>query len=164
MTFTPKQFKYSNIDDTKLQRFPSVEAGPQFLIIENATYDPETEVFDVMFRSLSNEAKFRIRSFMLGKDGKPNYMSVHWHNMLGYACCGIKTALDPTDLIGCVVQATVGLEPSWKDKKQYQADMETKGESDVPLYPQINADTFEPIPEDMMAFSERQDQFYVPNE
>ena len=83
MTFTPKEFKYSNIDDTKLQRFPSVEAGPQFLIIENATYDPETEIFDVMFRSLSNEAKFRIRSFMLGKDGKPNYISVHWHNMLG---------------------------------------------------------------------------------
>lgn len=164
MTFTPKQFKYSNMDESKLQRYPSPEVGLQYLLIEGADYNEETEVFDVMFKSLSNEAKFRIRSFMLSKDGKPNYMSVHWHNMLGYACCGIKTALLPEDLIGCVVMANVNLEPGWKDKKQYEEDMRTKGTSDVTLYPQIPADSFEPIPEDMMEFSQRPDQFYIPSD
>lgn len=162
MTFTPKEFKYANIDETTLQRFPSVESGLQYLLIQNATYNEETEVYDVMFKSLANEATFRIRTFMVNKDNKPNYMSVHWHNSLGYACCGVRTSLAPEDLIGCVVMADVQLKPNWKDEKKYKEEMESTGKSDVPLYPTISAESIEPIPEDMMAYSERPDQFFVP--
>lgn len=172
MTFTPKPSTYGGINEDTLKKstFTSVEAGPQFLIIEGAqdwTKDELTpkDEFDVHFRSLYNDAKFRIKNFMKNKDGSLSYMSIHWLNMLGYACCGVKTALDPEDLIGCVVLADVTLEPSWKDKKQYEAEMQEHGASSVNLYPQIKADTFEPVSESTVKeYSGRQDQFFVPDE
>ena len=174
MTFTPKPSTYGGINEETLKKnnFVTAEAGPQYLFIEHAqdwkkTYneDGPKDWFDVTFRSTYNDAKFRIRNFMKNKDGTLSYMSVHWLNMLGYACCGVKTALDPEDLVGCVVLADVSLEPDWKNRKQYEDEMQREGASTVPLYPQINADSFEPVTENTVKECKgRPDQFFIPDE
>ena len=173
MTFTPKQSKYGGVDEETLKKegqgsFIKPEAGPQYLLIEDAFEGTDNfgrEIKRIVFRSCYNDAKFFITKFMRNKDDDGlNYYTMHWLNSLGYAVCGIKTDLDPTDLIGRVIMADVKLEPAWKDKKQYEADLATKGESDIPVYANIDADSIEPVTEDVvkdLCKSDRQDQFFI---
>lgn len=173
MTFTPRETKYSGIDEETLKPeggsgFTKPEAGPQYLMIEDAFVgedDYGREITKVWFRSLYNDAKFFITKFMKNKDNETlNYYSMRWVNSLGYAICGIRTALDPEDLKGRVIMADVKLEPAWKDKKQYIVDMETKGESDIPVYANVEADSIEPVSEEVVkdfCAPGRQDQFFI---
>ena len=52
--------------------YTPVEAGDQYLYIQDATYYPDACHYDIEFKSLSNGAVFRIRYFMLTKEGKQN--------------------------------------------------------------------------------------------
>ena len=176
MTFTPKESKYGGVDEETLKKegqgsYLRPEAGPQYLLIEDAfegTDDWGREIKRITFRSMFNEAKFFITKYMKNKDNDNlNYYTMHWLNSLGYAVCGIRTDLDPTDLIGRIVMAEVKLEPAWKDKKQYEADIREKGESDIPVYPNIDADSIEPVTEAIVeeyCSEDKQDQFFLPDE
>ena len=172
MTFTPRQSKYGGVDEETLKKeggFAKPEAGFQYLLIEDAfegTDDWGREIKRITFRSIYNEARFFITRFMKNKDDDSlNYYTMHWLNSIGYAVCGIKTDLDPEDLKGRVIAAEVKLEPAWKDKKQYEADLATKGESDIPVYANIDANTIEPVPESVVkefCAPDKQDQFFIP--
>lgn len=173
MTFTPIPSKYGGVDEETLKKegqgsFIKPEAGPQYLLIEDAfegTDKEGREIKMITFRSVYNDAKFFITKYMRNKnDDGLNYYTMHWLNSLGYAICGIRTDLDPKDLKGRVIMADVKLEPAWKDRKQYEEDLRNKGESDIPVYANINADDILPVEESVvkdLCAPGRQDQFFI---
>ena len=143
MTFEPTEWEFSNMIDTP--DFIQVETGDQYLYIESAEYDPNSCVMDVNFKSLSNGATFRIRYFMLTKEGKQNSFTGRVLRTMGKAICGKDIVLAPCDIINAVVRANV----------QMTVPKEEGGKS----YPRI--EEYLPIDEEIMQYSGKPDQYFV---
>ena len=142
MTFDSTKWEYSDMTDTV--EFTQPEAGDQYLLIEEAVYDPDGAHMDIRFKSLANGAGFRLRYFFLTKDGKQNGFTGKVLKSLGRAINNEDVVLAPCDIIGAVVRANVILPPA--------------KEPGAKVYPRI--DEYLPIPEEMMMYSTKADQYY----
>ena len=156
----PKQWEYSNLNEEEYRpQFKTVEAGEQYIYIDNAEFDPETKKYIFDMTSLAETGgSFKIFQRLVKNDGSTNYFGLKWLNALGYACSGYKTVLQADEMTGCVFLGTITMEPSFQDKARWEEDMKTKGVSDVRLYPVINPDSIRPISEDMLDYSTHVDE------
>jgi len=166
----PRTWEWSNKnEDDYRPQFKTVEAGEQYIYIDNAEYDPETKKYVFDMTSLSETGgSFKIFQRLTKNDGSTNFFGLKWLNALGYACSGYKTVLQADEMAGCVFLATITLEPSFQDKKRWEEDMAAKGVSDVRLYPVINPDTIQPVTKDIVEDysthvdeNGQQDQFFT---
>lgn len=146
MTFESTDWEYSNM--TTETEFAQPEAGDQYLLIKHATYDPDSAHMDIEFVSLANGASFRIRFFMLTKEGKQNGFTGRVLRTLGKAVNNEDKVLAPGDIIGAVVRANV----------MFTTPKEEGGKS----YPKV--EEFLPVPKDLMDFSEKPDQYFIEDE
>lgn len=166
----PRTWEWSNKnEDDYRPQFKTVEAGEQYIYIDNAEYDPETKKYVFDMTSLSETGgSFKIFQRLTKNDGSTNFFGLKWLNALGYACSGYKTVLQADEMAGCVFLATITLEPSFQDKKRWEEDMAAKGVSDVRLYPVINPDSIQPVTKDIVEDysthvdeNGQQDQFFT---
>lgn len=166
----PRTWEWSNKnEDDYRPQFKTVEAGEQYIYIDNAEYDPETKKYVFDMTSLSETGgSFKIFQRLTKNDGSTNFFGLKWLNALGYACSGYKTVLQADEMTGCVFLATITLEPSFQDKKRWEEDMAAKGVSDVRLYPVINPDSIQPVTKDIVEDysthvdeNGQQDQFFT---
>ena len=166
----PRTWEWSNKnEDDYRPQFKTVEAGEQYIYIDNAEYDPETKKYVFDMTSLSETGgSFKIFQRLTKNDGSTNFFGLKWLNALGYACSGYKTVLQADEMAGCVFLATITLEPSYQDKKRWEEDMAAKGVSDVRLYPVINPDSIQPVTKDIVEDysthvdeNGQQDQFFT---
>ena len=157
----PKTWEWSNKNEEEFKpQFKTVEAGEQYIYIDNADYDADTKKYVFEMTSLAETGgSFKIFQRLTKNDGSTNYFGLKWLNNLGYACSGYKTVLQADEMIGCVFLATVTMEPSFQDKKRWEEDMRTKGISDVRLYPVIDADSIRPVSRDLEDYSTHVDEF-----
>lgn len=157
----PKTWEYSNLNEEEYRpQFKTVEAGEQYIHIDDAQFDPQSKKYVFDMTSLAETGgSFKIFQRLTKNDGTTNYFGLKWLNALGFACSGYKTVLQADEMKGCVFLATVTLEPSFQDKKRWEDDMATKGISDVKLYPVINPDTISPVTRDLEEFSTHVDEF-----
>ena len=146
MTFESTAWKYS--DMTTETEFAQPIAGDQYLFIKAASFDPDAEHMDIEFQSLANGADFRIRFFMLTKEGKQNGFTGRVLKTLGRAINNEDKVLAPCDIIGAVVRANV--------------TFTTPKDLNARAYPKV--EEFLPVPEDLMEFSEKKDQYFIANE
>lgn len=161
MVFTPKTWEMSNLNEEDYKSAPKqIEEGEQYILINDVEFDPATKVYAFEMTSLMSNTSFRQKQYMTraGDPSAINYYALKWMNALGYACCGIKTVLQADEMKGCVFYAEIKMEPSWKDRKQWEQDIITTGTSSIKTYPTISADSIRPIPSDMLAFSEHYDE------
>lgn len=174
----PRAWENSNLNEEDYKpKFKTVEAGEQYVYIENVEYEEiqlengnKSKKFIFEMKSLIEEdaPTFRIYQNLTKKDGSINYFGLKWLNAIGYACSGFHTVLQADEMIGCVVLVTVTLEPRYQDKEKWEKDMATKGISDIPTYPVINPDTILPVSKEIVDdYSTHvdedgaQDQFYL---
>ena len=166
----PRTWEWSNKnEDDYRPQFKTVEAGEQYIYIDNAEYDPETKKYVFDMTSLSETGgSFKIFQRLTKNDGSTNFFGLKWLNAHGYACSGYKTVLQADEMAGCVFLATITLEPSYQDKKRWEEDMAAKGVSDVRLYPVINPDSIQPVTKDIVEDysthvdeNGQQDQFFT---
>lgn len=143
MTFESTDWEFSNMTD--VADFIQVEPGDQYLYIESATYDPEACNMDINFKSLTNGATFRIRYFMLTKEGKQNSFTGRVLKSLGRAINDEDKVLAPCDIEGAVVRANV----------QMTVPKEEGGKS----YPKV--EEYLPIDESIMQYSGKPDQYFL---
>ncbi len=157
----PKKWEWSNMNEEDYKpQFKTVMEGEQYLHIDNVVYDPETKKYQFEITSLmEGGGSFRCWQNMMKKDGSgPNYMALKWMNNLGYACSGVRTVLQADEMIGCVFLAEVKLEPSFADKARWEQDIKEKGVSDIRTYPNIVADSIQPVSRDFESFSDHVDE------
>jgi len=142
MTFESKDWEFSNMSTET--EFVQPEAGDQYLYIESASYDPDSAHMDINFRSLGNGAEFRIRYFMLTKNGNQNGFTGRVLRTLGKAVNNEDKVLAPSDIEGAVVRANV----------MFTTPKEEGGKS----YPKI--EEFLPVSKDLAEFSGKPDQYF----
>lgn len=143
MTFESTDWEFSNMSTET--EYTQPEAGDQYLFIKHAEYDPDSARMDIEFRSLSNGAEFRVRFFMLTKEGKQNGFTGRVLRTLGKAINNEDKVLAPSDITGAVVRANVA----------FTVPKEEGGKS----YPKI--EEFLPVPEDLVQYSEKPDQYFL---
>ena len=147
MVFTPKEWKFSNYEP-KIAEFKTPTEGRKYLRIISAELKDDIKM-KIIFKTLDDEdALFSVWYTLMNSDMSFNDRSLGSLTSLGYACCGVKTALLPEDLIGCVV---IG-------------DIKLAANKDPERPPYVNIYHYEPIDSDVMYLSDRQDQFYIPSE
>ena len=144
MVFESKDWEFSNMTAENTQP----EEGDQYLLIQSAMYNPDTAQMDINFKSLSNDATFRIRYFMLTKQGNHNGFTARVLRSLGKAVNNEDKVLAPCDIEGAVVRANVKFTVP-------------KNEGDK-TYPTI--EEYLPIPEEVLGFSEKPDQYCITSE
>lgn len=144
MVFKSTEWEYTNMA-TETEYTP-VEAGDQYLYIQDATYYPDACHYDIEFKSLSNGAVFRIRYFMLTKEGKQNGFTGKVLHTLGKAINNEDVVLAPADIIGAVVRANV----------QFTVPKTEGGKA----YPKV--EEFHAVPEDLLQYSGKPDQYFLP--
>lgn len=142
MTFESTEWEFSNMSTET--EFAQPEAGDQYLRIESASYDPDAAHMDINFKSLGNGAEFRIRYFMLTKNGNQNGFTGRVLRTLGKAVNNEDKVLAPCDIEGAVVRANV----------QFTVPKEEGGKS----YPKI--EEFLPVPKDLLEYSGKPDQYF----
>ncbi len=148
MTFTPKEWQYSNYEP-KIAEYKIPSIGRKYLRIVDAELINDIKM-KITFKTLDEEdALFSVWYNLVNADMSVNDRSLSNLNSLGYACCGQKTALLPEDLVGCVVIGDI-------------KHSVNKNNPDKP--PFVNIYHYDPIDEEIMYLSDRQDQFYVPSE
>ena len=148
----PRTWEYSNMNEEDYKpTFKTVEAGEQYIYIDDAQFDKDTKKYVFELTSLAETGgSFKIFQNLTKKDGSTNYFGLKWLNALGFACSGYKTVLQADEMTGCVFIGNVTLEPSFQDKKKWENDMATKGVSDVKLYPVIDPDSIRPVPKEIV--------------
>ncbi len=146
MTFESTDWEYSNMSTETA--FTAPEAGDQYLYIENAMYDPDACHMDIEFKSLGNGASFRIRYFMLTKTGQQNGYTGRVLRSLGKAINNEDKVLAPGDIVGAVVRANV--------------TFTIPKEEGAKTYPKI--EEFLPVPQDLMEYSDKKDQYFLTEE
>ena len=146
MTFESKEWEYSNMSTET--EFAQPEAGDQYLYIDSVAYDRDNARLDINFRSLANGAEFRVRYFMLTKNGNQNGFTGKVLRSLGKAINNEDKVLAPEDTVGAVVRAVVS----------FTVPKEEGGKS----YPKI--EEFFPVPKDLMDFSSKKDQYFEDDE
>ena len=142
MTFESTDWEYSNM--TTETEFAQPEAGDQYLYIKGATFDPDAAHMDINFKSLGNGAEFRIRYFMLTKNGSQNGFTGRVLRTLGRAVNNEDKVLAPSDITGAVVRANV----------MFTTPKEDGGKS----YPKI--EEFLPVSKDLAEYSDKPDQYF----
>jgi hypothetical protein len=148
MAFTPKEWTFSNYTP-KETGYKTPKEGKNYLIILSAELVNDVKM-RITFKTLDGEnAVFSVWYNLYNADMTFNDRSLGTLNSLGYSCCGQHTTLMPDDLVGCVVIGDIKLNPN---------------KSDPNKPPYTNIYHYDPITEDEMYCSERQDQFYLPSE
>ncbi len=142
MTFESTDWEYSNMSTET--EFAQPEAGDQYLYIDSAVYDPDNARMDINFKSLSNGAEFRVRYFMLTKNGNQNGFTGRVLRSLGKAINNEDKVLAPCDIEKAVVRANV----------MFTAPKEEGGKA----YPKI--EEFLPVSKDLAEYSGRPDQYF----
>lgn len=128
------------------------EAGVQYLSIQAASFNEDTGVYRIQFKSLSNEALIDIwyKTINSGDNGfiTPNVRSRQTLVTLGAALAGTPIGIpNPVDIVGGVVMANVILNPSKTNPDKKFA----------------NIYSYESVPEDLRPFATI-DQYFTPSE
>ena len=143
MTFESTDWEFSDMPTET--EFVQPEAGDQYLYIKNAMYNPDAYQMDIEFKSLTNGAEFRVRYFMLTKEGKKNGFTGKVLRTLGVAVNNEDKVLAPNDIVGAVVRANV----------QFTMPKADNGKS----YPKI--EEFLPVSESLIEYSDKKDQYFL---
>ena len=147
MAFKVTEWAYQNMD---VSEPAEVEEGVQYLSIMGASFEEDSGIYSIQFKSLSNEAQFTIKYWTVfaGKDGfiTPNVRSRQTLVTLGTALAGTPIGIpNPVDIVGGVVMAKVVLNPS-------------KTNPDRKF---TNIYSYDPVPESIALGFANIDQYYV---
>ena len=156
----PRQWEWSNKNEEDYKPvFKTVAEGEQYLHIDKVSFDEDTKNYVFEMTSLAETGgSFKIFQKLLKNDGTTNYFGLKWLNAIGYACSGFHTVLQADEMTGCVILATITLEPSFKEKEQYMKDMAERGVSSIRTYPTIDAESIEPVSSEMKDWSDHVDE------